>query len=373
MADRVLSADEELQAREDAYGRALDRFQAAKAKVEAIPESYRQSSEAAALKDDLSRAQDAAQRAYEYLQSGEQQHPSNQAAAIYLEAEGLEPPQLSAWQWYKQNPNLLEAVPKTDAERKAGLRQDFILRRVQEAAGKSEGTPFSWSNASGEDIRQLAESARRYAEDAVGQQQMASPYLYEPYSLTDETGEPLPLVRTSGYPDLTSLSTGSPRADRVLYNMARPGLAVYRGLDRWKNNFLAGGAALSEGRIGDAAKSFAYAIPNLVSPAFEVGGEDRPQDWRTYMTPEEAGWTEFALDLPFWLEGRNAFLRRPGKSLAPLGSSPRSRIQDELLRPLQRRAAKRHHPDVGGSEEMMRRVNEAFDRGDIDALRRLAD
>ena len=367
--------DEELRARRAAYDAAVKRLDAAKEQY-GQAEGFRGTQAGGRVEGELRAAEDAVRSAAEHYNRGLEQHPANQYRQILEEAESITAPELSSWQWFKQNPGMLEAVPKSDDERAQAARAQFILQRVQSALGRDAGGPFSWATYSGpgaDAIRADSEAARAYAASPSMRQAMASPYHYQPYTLLDERGEMLPLMEDSVYPKQYGEElTGSPLVDRVLGNAYRPLAALWGGTGRFHDNFASGGAALSEGRLGDAAKSFAYAVPNLISPAFHRGGPGMQDDWRGYVGERAASAMDSAATLPFWFT-RGLYASRPGGGVSVLGSENRIRqYRDELLGPLLKQAARRHHPDVGGSVEAMKRANAAFDAGDVETLRQMA-
>lgn len=365
-----LQAMEESMAKLEQAGRPLQRF---RVPYRAAAEQSRARSR---LEAEYADAAERAERARDSYVRGVEQHPAAQYRQILEEADGVKAPELSGWEWFKQNPSLLEAVPKTDKERTQDARTAFILRRVGDAAAKSVGGPFAWSGYGGpgsDAIQAATEAAGAYASGPRVRVAMESPYHYQPYSLLDDNGEMLPVMGDPVYPEAYGDSlTGSPLADRVLANAYRPVSALWGGAGRFHDNFVSGGAAVSEGRLSDAAKAFGYAVPNLVSPSFHVGGPGMEDDWRGYVKPGEAAAMDLAADVPWWFT-RGVYRSRPGRGLTVAGAEDRIRqYRDELLGPLMRKAAQRHHPDVGGSLDAMKRVNEAFATGDVDTLRRMA-
>jgi hypothetical protein len=377
----VRSPDSELWVRQQNLEAALDRLQAAEAKARQFQVPYRLASQSGPARDRIEReyreARESAQRSRQYYLSGVDQHPLNQYIDITESANDITAPDLSWWEWFRDNPSILTARPKTDEERTQQARTDFILRKVQAAQGRNASDPMAWSNYSGpgsQAMRADMEMASQYAKNPLAKQAMASPYHYEPFTLLGEDGKVLPILPGEGYPSLPGESlTGSPLGDRLIGNAVAPLGAMWGGVSRFHDNFLAGGAAASEGRVGDAAGAFATAIPNLVSPIFHRGGPGMKDDWRQYTTPQGAFAIDMAAEIPLWMT-RGILPRRPGRGLARIGTEDRIRsMRDELLQPLRRRAAQRHHPDVGGSVEAMKRVNAAFDAGDVETLRRMAE
>ena len=355
--------DEELLSRRQAYDAAMQRLEAAR----------EQSTRAAGFGDthagrrvagELQAAEAAARAAAAYYNSGVDQHPENQYRRILEESEGVKAPEISTFGWIAQNPSVLEAVPLSDQQRADNARLAHVLKRVHEASNaRGPSDPFSWSNYRGPMSEGMAEMETQAAElygipgtgfsgYAEKRRQLESPYQYRQFG-KDEYGQPLPM------------------AGQVMEAL-RPLSALYGGLSRFKDNFISGGAALSEGRVGDAAEAFAYAVPNLVSPVFHRGGEGMESDWRDYLSGRESAAIDLAADVPLFFT-RGVFPARAGRGVSVLRAEDRIRqYRDEMLRPLLQQAARRHHPDVGGSVEAMKRANAAFDAGDVETLRQMA-
>lgn len=385
MADSV-GPDAEIAARQQAFLDAKRRYDAARADASRLQIPLRTADVPAQVRERVLAEEAAAYgravEAQQHLERGSSQHPANQYASILEETDRIRAPALSGWEWFRQNPSLLEAVPKSDDERTRHAQSDFLLRRVQEAVAKNAGGPFAWEGYEGDgQMRSDVEAARSYAADTSAQQSLANPYHYQPYTLADESGKMLPLMEDPVYPRPYGESlTGSPLVDRVLGNSIRPLQAIWGGTGRFHDNFAAGGVAASEGRLGDAAKSFAYAVPNLVSPAFHRGGPGSEGDWRPYLKPGEAAAVDVAASMPFWFT-RGMYPSRAGSGVTAVGAEARIRgLQGDLLkgwqdshRDLLRRAVQRHHHDLpGGSAEAMRQINNAWDGADLETLRRFA-
>jgi hypothetical protein len=308
-------------------------------------------------------AAERADRQRQSLQRAAAIHPAKQYQEILEEAENIQAPELSGLQWFMQNPSLLEAVPLPDEARRDQARLAHVLKRVNEAANSRSPTdPFHWSNYQGPEAQHMADLQVLAAEhyglpgtdfkgNAERRRQLESPYAYRPFGRDDE-GEFIPF---EGHMD----------------EAMRPLSALYSGAYRWKDNFLSGGAAVADGRLTDAAKDFGYALPNLVSPSFHRGGAEMEGGWRQYVSPGEAKGLDMAASLPVWL-ARGLYPRRPGTGLSVSTENRIRSVRDELLQPLYRQAAKKYHPDRGGTQEAMQKVNAAFDAGDAETLRRLA-
>jgi len=316
------------------------------------------------IESEYAAAEDSARRARDHYLRGEESHPGNEYAKILREAESVQAPELSAWDWFRQNPSLLEAVPLSDQQRTDNARLAHILKRVHEASNaRAQSDPFAWGNYRGPLAESMADmesqAAELYGIPGTGftgyperRRQLGSPYEYRPFG-KDEYGQPLPMPGQA----LEAL---------------RPLGALYGGVSRFKDNFLSGGAALAEGRLGDAAKSLAYAVPNLASPSFHVGNAGTASDWRGYLGDGEAAALDVASEVPlFFFRGLHP--SRAGRGVSVLGAEDRIRsYRDEVLGPLLRQAARKHHPDLGGSAEAMKRANAAFEAGDVETLRQMA-
>lgn len=284
-------------------------------------------------------------------------HPANLYASILQGVQSVRAPRLSRYEKFRENPSLLTAVPRTDEERDQNARLLYVLDRVREHTSRHpSGSPLAIEHYRGPGADYLSEAM---TEDAARQRNPAmqgfleSPYTYIP----------------PGYgPDMEPLPEESLYTDTLNRVVSAP----WGAAGRFHDNFLSFGAAVSEGRGYDAAKSFAYAVPNLLSPAFHRGGPGMEDDWRSYVSPREAAAIDTAADLPWWFF-RGIIPGRRGRGLARLGAEDRIRsVRNELLEPLRRKAAWRHHPDRGGSTEAMQRVNAAFDAGDVETLSRMA-
>lgn len=289
-------------------------------------------------------------------------HPAVAYAKIQEEAESVEAPELSAFDWMRQNPSLLEAVPKTDDQRRDSARVQFVLDRVREESGRmGADDPMSWSKYQGP-MREDMDRDLSYAADPKLTRGLQSPYLYEPPTWMDDSGEMLPLMPDPVYPEPLSPVTGSPFIDRTIENVAsRPMNALFGGLYRFPDNLIAGGRAAAEGRLTDAAAAAASAIPNLVSPAFHRGGAGMEDDWRPAAGPTASA----AIDMAAFLAPMAATGRVRPRIAMP------SRVNPTLLRDAHQAAARKFHPDMGGSVEMMKAINRYREDGNLAALQGL--
>ena len=289
-------------------------------------------------------------------------HPAVAYAKIQEEADNIQAPELSTFDWIRQNPSLLEAVPKTDDQRRDSARVQFVLDRVRQESGRmGADDPMSWSKYQGP-LREDMDRDLAYAADPKLARGLQSPYLYDPPTWTDDSGEMLPLMPDPVYPEPLSPVTGSPLIDRTIENLAsRPMGALFGGISRFPDNLIAAGRAAAEGRLTDAAAAAASAIPNLVSPAFHYGGAGMEDDWRPAAGPTASA----AIDMAAFLAPMAA--RGPRIGMPQV----RPQVNPALLRAAQRAAARRFHPDIGGDAELMRAANIYAEEGNLAALQGL--
>jgi hypothetical protein len=361
--DESFGPDAEIEGLRSAYESAKESYETLRREyderaAQATPEK------AESMRRAVDEAAQRAERARGLLRSAMQRHPASEYSQIIEDSKAVQAPEMSAWQWFKQNPGILEARPLSQDRRTQNARLAYVLQRVREAASRgSPHDPMHWGNYSGPGADQMADLQARAAEvygipgsglsgNAELRRQLESPYDYRPFG-RDEEGEWL-------------------GKNRMLEETLRPLDAAWGGVTRWKDNFLSAGSALAEGRLKDAAADAAYAFPGLASPAFHRGGPGSSSDWRGYLEPGEASAMEIAFDAPLWLT-RGVYRKavRP-PSLASGGAEDRIRQLRGELGPMYRRAARANHPDRGGSADIMKQINAAFEMGDVNALRRFA-
>lgn len=354
MAGALSMRDAELQSRRAAADEAMAVLDARKAEAERAAQAGASKEKIASLEQGVQSAYEQARRLAEFYNSGVAQDPLTQYQSIMSQAADVQAPELSAYEWWKQNPSLLEAVPLTDEQRTANAREAFILKRVHEAANSlPPSDPLNWSNYRGPEAGHMADLEVRAAEMygipgtafqgyPERRRQLESPYDYRPWN-KDDYGQNLP------------------PGQQLLEAFRIPG-ALYGGIGRFKDNFIAGGRAASEGRAYEAIKDFAYAAPNLLSPSFHRGGEGMADDWRPAAGRPLANAIEYANLAGELLAGGNLFRRR-----APAIPAAGDLARVEQLR---RELGRRYHPDVGGSVEAMKAINRAADAGDTDTLMR---
>lgn len=285
------------------------------------------------------------------LAQGIEDHPRNLLASALAGAQKVSVPGLSLFQWAYSNPSLTTALPRSDDERLANARRMYILDKIRPHTQRHpSGSPLSLDNYRGPGSEILSEAMvddMYFQQNPAVREMMESPYEYVP----------------DGYsPALERLSQ-----EQVLLDpLNRAAGAVYGGLGRFADNFLAGGRDLARGQFADAAKDFAYAAPNLVSPVFHRGSAGSAQDWRPDAGPMALP-IELASEVPFF------FYRgvMPGRAV-PAGERIRQLVDPDALNDLYRAAARRHHPDLGGTTEAMQTLNRLRELGDMRGIARMA-
>jgi len=296
----------------------------------------------------------AAEYAEKQYQRDLEDHPANLYASILEGSQAVRAPRLSGFDKWRLNPSLATAVPRTDEQQDENARLLYVMDRVRDHARRHpSNSPLAIEHYRGAGADYLAEAM---VEDSTRQQNPAvqgfleSPYTYIP----------------PGYgPDLEPLPP-----ERLLTDtLNRAVSAPWGAAGRFHDNIIGGASAFAEGRGAEALKSAAYALPNLASPVFHRHGPGMEGDWRERMEPGEAAAIDTAAELPWWFF-RGIAGRSPGRSLAGVENRIRGH-RDELLS-LRGRAAQRHHPDIGGAADDMRRVNAAFEAGDMQTLLRMA-
>lgn len=285
------------------------------------------------------------------LEQGVEDHPRNLLASALAGAERVRVPELSGFQRWQQNPSLLTAVTRSDEDRLAAARQMYILDKIRPHTQRHPpGSPLAIDNYYGPGKDILADAMvedRYFQEHPAVRKMLESPYEYVP----------------DGYsPEMEKLSPGQLITDPL--NRATG--AVYGGLHRFKDNFLAGGRDLARGQLGSAVKDFAYALPNLVSPVFHRGGEGSDQDWRPDAGPMAAP-IELAGEVPFFF-----YQGVMPKRALPAGERIRQLVDPDVLNAAYKSAARRHHPDVGGTTEAMQMLNRLREMGDVQGIARMA-
>jgi|688.fasta_scaffold00668_80 hypothetical protein len=285
------------------------------------------------------------------LEQGVEDHPQNLLASAMAGAEKVRVPELSGFQWAYANPSLLTAVPRSDDDRLANARQMYILDKIRPHTQRHPpGSPLAIDNYYGPGKDILADAMvedRYFQENPAIRKMLASPYEYVP----------------DGYsPEMEKLSPEQLITDPL----NRATSAVYGGLSRFSDNYLAFGRDMARGQGGSAFKDFVYGIPNLVSPVFHRGGPGSEQDWRP-----DAG----SMAAPIEVAGQLPFLFYRGvmpKRALPAGERIRQLVDPDVLNAAYRSAARRHHPDVGGTTEAMQMLNRLRDMGDVQGIARMA-
>jgi hypothetical protein len=285
------------------------------------------------------------------LERGVEDHPQSLLASALAGAEKVRVPELSGFQRAYANPSLLTAVPRSDDERLANARQMYILDKIRPHAQRHpSGSPLAIDNYYGPGRGILADalvSDRYFQENPAIRKMLESPYEYVPDGYSPEMEKLAPEQMIT---DPLNRATG----------------AVYGGLHRFQDNYLAFGRDLARGQGGSAFKDFVYALPNLVSPVFHRGGPGSEQDWRP-----DAG----SMAAPIEVAGQLPFLFYQGvmpRRALPAGERVRQLVNPDALNSAYRSAAMRHHPDVGGTTEAMQMLNRLREMGDVQGIARMA-
>lgn len=303
MADEYLSpAARDLQERMAALAEAESRMQAA---AEQISERRRRAtlvhrspeptspavmarlqSEAAAAADGASRARAAAHSSLE-----------SQPAAVYeriaAEAAGIKAPELSALQWWAQNPGFLTSVAKTQQQRDEDARRDFLLTRLNEEAGKAK-YPFSLYDDDA--TAELAMEAAQYAGRPEIQAAFRSPYRY---SIGGD--DPLPGAASLGERAGLAAAGAVSRAIGPEHSWASAGLEMLSRPQHFATGFRAAGQRLAEGNPYGAAMGVGQALAGPLFPELAVD----PTEFHKYSSPAASAAVNMALD-PTWYYGAGA-------------------------------------------------------------------
>lgn len=346
----------EVRSRSEAYADARRRLTGASHNAErALAESAGEQVMARIAAEERA-AMDAAYAAQKDLDYAVQSHPQQRFAKILDESERVNAPKLSYWQWFQQNPSLLTAVPKTDVQRTEDARVAFILRRIKEEQGKFDpGSPFEW-DAARDDTKDYYTRASAGVSDAE-LQGMDSPYVYRaPFS--DGAGGYAPLYdrETGHYPAaLDAASIGAAAVAPLSY-------VAYPAAENIVSPLVGAGNQLARGNL-TAAGEIASRLPlAALNPAYDRAAEGSEYDWRGAAGPGLSKWLPRAAMAA-------SFLAKPPR--LPVADRIR-RVSPQAIKAAHRAASLRHHPDRGGSLEVMKRINEAASMNDIETLLRYA-
>lgn len=366
--------DEELRARRAAYDAAMKRLNAAKEQY-GQAEGFRGTQAGDRAESELRAAEDSVRSTAEHYNRGLEQHPENQYRQILDEAAKVKAPQLSDWDWFRQNPGFLTAEPLSEDERSANARLDFILRRVHEAQqGQSPHDPMSWANYRGPLSGAMDDFTVASAEaygwqglpgDPSYLEKLRSPYRHRaPFQ--DEQGHTLPWYdKESGHYPLMADAAQLGATAAVFSKWPKPILA-FNALSTAHNTAIPVYQRLAEGRMADAADSLARAPLGVLNPAYSAGREGGPHDWRVGVPSELSSSIDVLAETVPW------FVGVPRRRALPAGQRIRSLADPGALNAAYRQAAWRLHPDYGGSTEAMQLLNAARDRGDIGAIIRMS-
>lgn len=329
-------------------------------------------------------AYEAAQRSARYYNDGVEEHPENQYLKILADSQSVKAPELSDWQWFSKNPGFLTASPRTDDERTANARLEFILRRVHEAQrDENPHDPMSWASYRGPLAGPMTEHsvlALRAAQDAAFLENLQSPYTHRKLFRTEE-GEPLPWYdKESGhYPAMAEAA----QLAATVYGYGKwfKPIMAFNAMATAHNTAIPATQELFGGRPGAALDVLARYPLGVLNPEYSAGRKGGPYDWRGGGVPAEfaVAADTLAETVPwFWaprLRGRQRIpaLAKEVKSwrdLSAADAAEANRIRRSFLM--------RYHPDHARSnpgvadDSVMRRLNELVDTGDLAGLRAFA-
>ena len=281
--------------------------------------------------------------------SAAERHPLNVYRKIVSDSEDVMPPELSAWGRLASNPSFLRAAPKDDEQRAMDARHAFLLKRVSEAANRGDTQdPMHWDNYSGPHSGDMS----RLAGISAGMGEQDYKNLESPYSHRQLFGD--------GRGDW-STDAGQLVGDALEI----PGNTVWLGAKAAGNlasPLIAAGNQFARGDFSGAARAAVRTPLAALNPAYDLGGPGGEYDWRDASGPVAA---TAATVLP-WMASFG--VRSPTATVNSIRSLSRSPEARDLLQ----RAARRHHPDVGGTDAAMKAANAAYERGDINTLMQMA-
>lgn len=377
-------ADAELAERRLAYEEAVAALEAAGTRAQDFRIPHRNAPQAYADLIDADQRAERLRRSYNYAVD---KHPAHQFRQILADADGVTAPQLSRWQWFAQNPGFFTATPKTDEERDDDARAAYILKRVHEASNAAPAyDPFSWGNYQGA-LSEVLGQAQVEAADLYGvpgteltgnptlRGNLESPYKHRK-GFRDEAGNLLPWYdKESGHYPLLGEAAGTGAQAYFLGKFPAAALG-FNAMGSGHNTAIPVAQQLSRGELGGAIDALASGPLSLLNPDYAAGRRDGPYDWRPGSPAEFVHAADTLADILPWVVATPRMRRR-----APAAGAEgrvRSLLGDDLSawqrqhRDAYHAAAKRHHPDYGGSGEAQRALNEAWRTGDTEALLRYA-
>lgn len=327
------------------------------------------------------RAVEFAEKSFE---QGVEDHPANQYRRIMEDAQGVKAPELSDWDWFRQNPGFMTAKPRTDEERLQNARLDFILRRVHEAQqGRGAYDPMSWANYNGPESERMDSLAAMAAEAyGVGGQagnhaileKLRSPYTHRQV-FQDERGDMLPWYdRESGHYPIMAEGAGLGASAFAHAKWLKPILAV-NAMATAHNAAIPASQQLYGGNVGGAMDVLARAPLGVLNPEYAPGRPGGAYDWRPGVPSELVTGADTAAEILPWLVATPRF----GRSRIPQLARQVKRWSDlsaaELAeaRKVHGALSRKYHPDlIGGDGAIQRRLNDLFESGDLPGLRSFA-
>lgn len=326
---------------------------------------------------DYDAAYEAAQRSARYYSDGVKEHPANQYAEILADSQSVKAPELSDWQWFAKNPGFLTASPRTDDERTANARLEFILRRVHEAQrDENPHDPMSWANYRGplaDAMDKHSAMAAQAAGDSAMLEDLRSPYTHRKL-FRSEDGSALPWYdKESGhYPVMAEAAQLG--ATAYGYGKWLKPIMAFNAMATAHNTAIPATRELFGGRPGGALDVLARYPLGVLNPEYSAGRKGGDYDWRAGAPAEFSVAADTLAETVPWFVATP----RRGKSRIPALSTEVKSWRDlqpgalDELRRLHRRAAQRYHPDWGGDPAAMRRLNELYESGDVGGLRAFA-
>lgn len=373
--------DAELLRRQQLHEAAMRRLREADLAAQRFRVPYLAASESSRVRDRVEEehaaALEAARRSARYYSDGVEEHPANQYVKILADSQGVKAPELSRWQWFAKNPGFLTASPRTDDERTANARLEFILRRVHEAQrGENPHDPMSWANYRGPLADAMAKHSVMAAQadgDAAMLEDLQSPYTHRKL-FRSEDGSALPWYdKESGhYPVMAEAAQLG--ATAYGYGKWLKPIMAFNAMATAHNTAIPASQELFGGRVGGAVDVLARYPLGVLNPEYSAGRKGGDYDWRAGVPAEFAVAADTLAETAPWFVATPRLGRPRIPALAGEVKSWRDLRAVDLddLRRLHQQAAQRHHPDRGGDPAVMRRLNELYESGDVGGLRSFA-
>jgi len=247
---------------------------------------------------------------------------------------------------------------------------DAQLGRTRSAGQK---TKADWNRAA---TSTAAETRRMLAEYSARRPRGGTPW--DPYQRAEvfESLTPEDRIRLLDDVDYFSPANPAPRYTRAMGEAVRYPLEIGA---RPRDTLISAGQSAYSGDYGKAFGKLLSAGPSVFLPALASGRPGDPDSWEdTARDLGISGGNIAALD---FLTDPTTFLgygaaKKFGSRVLPrmAGSKAEQNIRSlsKEIEQLRRNAAKVHHPDRGGSAEVMRAINRAADEGNMGALLRYA-